>query len=496
MADSPLKAIHPSIREVAVLQESTEMILSSMDVESVLHQILLIVRNYFGTANCAIFLVDPATQKLYCRAQNGFRDESIQNLRLAIGKDGISGWVAYTKMPYYAPDVRKEPRYLMADERVRSELGLPLLVRDEVIGVLSIGSEHPDYFNDSMIGLLALFASQAAVAVENARLYSSERRRMRQIELINLIARSATAANDVEQLLTNLADLIDDTFDASDVCILLRDRDGKLVMRAYAGINQNLPEDFSASERSGIIAAAFAGRTNVVANDIADRPGWPSCFRGAGSELCVPLLSLGETLGALIISHPSAQFFSADDRSISQAAADVCATAIRNVQLADELRRITNTDSLTGLYNQRYFHVLAAQETARSRRYHKHFSVLMMALEAPRQGNGRQAFERSDELLRQVALALKRQMRSVDSICRYGERFAFVLPETSRQRVDGVIQKVRDSLAEVALLGQTAAVPLKPVFAAATFPEDGTSELEIVRAVLNRMGEVESSSAA
>ena len=54
MADSPLKNIHPSIREVAVLQESTEMILSSMDVDTVLHQILLIVRNYFGAANCAV----------------------------------------------------------------------------------------------------------------------------------------------------------------------------------------------------------------------------------------------------------------------------------------------------------------------------------------------------------------------------------------------------------------------------------------------------------
>ena len=193
MADSPLKNIHPSIREVAVLQESTEMILSSMDVDTVLHQILLIVRNR----------------------------------RLRIGHDGLAGWVAQHKTPLYAGDVSREPRYVMFDERVRSELALPLIVRDEVLGVLSIGSEEPDHFNDSMIGLLALFAGQAAVAVENARLYSSERRRMRQIELINLIARSATAANDVEQLLHNLADLIDDTFDASDVCILLRDREGK-----------------------------------------------------------------------------------------------------------------------------------------------------------------------------------------------------------------------------------------------------------------------------
>src|SRR5437588_3842585 len=394
-----MKNVQPSIREVAVLQEATEMILSSMDVDTVLHHILLIVRNYFGATNCAVFLLDRTSGDLYCRAQNGYSDSVARNRRIKIGQDGTTGWVAQNKTPKYVPDVSKESGY-EPDGLVRSELALPLLVRDEVLGVLNIASEHQDYFNDSMIGLLALFAGQAAVAVENARLYSSERRRMRQIELINLLARSATAANDVEQLLNNLADLIDDTFDASDVCILLRDREGKLAVRAYAGINQNLPESFAESERVGIIGQAFSSRMNAVANDVAARQNWPVCFPGAGSELCVPLVSFGETLGALIVSHPSAQFFNTEDRSIAQAAADVCATAIRNVQLAEELRRITNVDALTGLYNQRYFHVLAAQETARSRRYRKHFSLLMLELEAVRNPGGGQDFEGNDEILK------------------------------------------------------------------------------------------------
>src|SRR5438874_2320785 len=390
MADSPLKNIHPSIREVAVLQESTEMILSSMDVDTVLHQILLIVRNYFGAANCAVFLVEVGGQELYCRAQNGFSEAVMRNRRLRIGQDGLAGWVAQHKTPLYAPDVSREPRYVMFEERVRSELALPLIVRDEVLGVLSIGSENLDYFNDSMIGLLALFAGQAAVAVENARLYSSERKRMRQIELINLIARSATAANDVEQLLNNLADLIDDTFDASDVCILLRDREGKLAMR--------------------------------------------------------------------------------------------------NVQLAEELRRITNVDALTGLYNQRYFHVLAAQETARSRRYRKHFSLLMLELEAVRNPGGGQDFEGNDEILKQVAQTLKKQMRSVDAICRYGaDRFVIILPETAQQRLGIVTEKLRSALAEISV--PAGALRLAPAFATATYPEDGSNELELVRALLARIAE-------
>jgi diguanylate cyclase (GGDEF)-like protein len=484
-----LKPVHPSIREVAVLQESTEMILSSMDVDTVLHQILLVVRNYFGTANAAVFLVDPATRDLYCRAHIGYSD-AFTNSQIKLGPESITGRVAQNKMPVYLPDVRTDPKYIPADPKVRSELALPLLVREEAIGVLSIGSEKLDFFSDEMIGLLTLFAAQAAVALENARLYSTERRRMRQIELINLIARSAAAANDLEQLLGNLADLIEDTFDDAEIVILLRDREGKLALRAHAGKGEPQPENFAVAERSGILAEAFAARMNVVVNDISDRAQWPACFAGSGSELCIPLISFGETLGALVVAHSAPHFFAADDRSIAQAAADVCATAIRSVQLGEELRRITHTDSLTGLYNQRYFHVLAAEEIARSNRYHKQFSLLMIELKNFAQFNAKLGFEHGDTVLRKVAQSLKMLMRGVDSICRYGpDRFVLVLPETGAEQLHSVANKLNDALGKIRAEEKPTSPPIVSHYASATYPADGASELELVRVLLTRIAE-------
>src|SRR5438045_1412953 len=82
------KDLHSSIREIAVLQEVTELILASGDTETVLHQTLLIVRNYFGVSNCAIFLVDEAAGEVYRRATNGY-EHGKGHERIRIGQSGV-----------------------------------------------------------------------------------------------------------------------------------------------------------------------------------------------------------------------------------------------------------------------------------------------------------------------------------------------------------------------------------------------------------------------
>ena len=74
----------------------------------------------------------------------------------------------------------------------RSEVAIPLMVRDDVVGVLDFQSEQVDYFDLEKIDLLTLFSTQASMALENARLYSAERRRTKQLEAINAVAKKTT----------------------------------------------------------------------------------------------------------------------------------------------------------------------------------------------------------------------------------------------------------------------------------------------------------------
>ena len=486
--------MHPSVREVAVLQEATQMILASVDVDTVLHQILLIVRNYFEVFNASIYSLEPGAPELYCRAANGYQTPPNQQ-RLALGQ-GVIGYVAQTGSPLYVADVTKESRYLEGHPSVRSELALPLIVRDTPIGVLDIESDKVNHFSEEMIGLLALFAGQAAVAMENARLYSSERKRMRQIELINLIARSATSASDIASFLNATADLVSDTFEGCAVSVLLRSND-QMELTASAGPGETDNQRATESLRTGVIAQAFEQRANILIENVAEAATVTATARRSGSELTVPLVAFGDTLGAIVISHTQAQYFSHDDRAVAQAAADVCATAVRNIQLGNELHRVTHTDFLTGLFNQRHFHNVTAQEIVRCRRYHKTFSLVMFDIHEFHLINETLGFNIGDEILRQVATTLRSHVRTNDVLCRYaGDRFGIVLPETDIDHVDSIMAKIQEVLCRIEYSANSQKRRLAAACGSVSYPQDGSSENEMIRKLQDRLTQAKSGGAA
>jgi diguanylate cyclase (GGDEF)-like protein len=475
LAEEPVVSSgYASVRDVAVLQQATQLILASTDLETVLHQALLVVRTYFGAGRCTVYLLDEKAHELYPQTHHGYNAGAIPS-PLPLDSEGISQRAAQTRSLVH----------VRGQAAKGSELALPLLVRDQLLGVLLLVSDSPDAFPESTVPLLSLFAAQTAVAVENARLHSTALRRRRQIELINLIARTAASASHTQQFFATLTDLLGDAFEGARVAIVLRGPQGIFVPAATPNGDPDL-ERFRASARTGILAKALEQRAAVLEADVAAKPEWAACFPDSGSELCAPLVFLGEAMGAMVLAHERANFFTADDRTLAQAAADVCATATRNVQLAEELHRVANQDFLTGCHNQRYFYFVLAQELARARRYNKQFGVILLDLRRFRQVNATYGFEAGDQLLHKVARSLQLQLRSNDVLCRYmSDRFAVVLPEIDRRGVEAVMGKLRSAVEAITLPRSTNALEL--ACASVMCPHDGVSELELVNLLMERL---------
>jgi diguanylate cyclase (GGDEF)-like protein len=207
-----------------------------------------------------------------------------------------------------------------------------------------------------------------------------------------------------------------------------------------------------------------------------------------GSEMCVPLISMGEVMGAVLLGHATPAYFTPENRSLAQAAADVSATAARNLELSEELTRVANLDLLTNLYNQRYFHHAISKEIPRSQRHHKEFGLIALDVQRFRDVNTALGLERGDGILRKVGEVLLADLRSNDVTCRYvGDRFCVLLPEVAAQGVAAVCAKLREALATLRLELSSGVRPLAAAWASAQFPADGKHEAELVKVLFARL---------
>jgi len=165
------RALRERVEELELLFEIGQSIVSVLDLNSVLDQIVNMLRRKFGHEKVAICLIDEPTNELYIKVLLP-PTERFEKVRLKIG-EGITGYVAQTKKTYYAPDVKKDIHYIEYAPTSRSEIAVPLKVGDRVIGVLNVEADLVDAFSREDIRMLESVSHQAAIAIENARLYES-----------------------------------------------------------------------------------------------------------------------------------------------------------------------------------------------------------------------------------------------------------------------------------------------------------------------------------
>ena len=169
------KKVKREAKETALLYDVSQSLISTLDFEQLLRNILQRLKDTFNFLNVSVLLIDEEKQVLYTHASLVYSPED-RELRLRIGKDGITGHVAKTKRMYHCPDVAKDPYYVSGIENTRSEVGLPLLIGDRLIGVLDVESAEVDGFSQDAILLLSSLSAQIAIAIDNARLYAETKK--------------------------------------------------------------------------------------------------------------------------------------------------------------------------------------------------------------------------------------------------------------------------------------------------------------------------------
>ena len=162
-------------KETALLYEVSQSLISTLDFDQLLKNILQHLKETFDFLNVSVLLVDEEKQILYTHSSITYSAED-NNLKLRIGKDGITGHVAKTKRMYYSPDVRNDTYYVLGNDKTRSEVCFPLLSGEHLIGVLDVESSVTNGFSQDVIRLLSSLSAQIAIAIDNARLYAETKK--------------------------------------------------------------------------------------------------------------------------------------------------------------------------------------------------------------------------------------------------------------------------------------------------------------------------------
>jgi sigma-B regulation protein RsbU (phosphoserine phosphatase) len=324
--------------DLAYLAQIADALNTTLDLQTLLNRTSELVRTIINYRIFAIFLLNDRTHELRMRFQIGHTPQT-ERTRVPLGK-GVVGQVALTRQPMLLNDVSVSEHYIAANPAVRSELAVPLIAKNRLIGVIDLESEQANYFRPEHLHVLTLTASRIAQAIENARLYARVSRQAQTLEVLNEIAIELTSILELDPLLVRVGQLLRRLIDYQMFTVMLLDEKGEVLVTRYAW---RFGYAHAPSRRidvnSGLVGAAVREWRPINVPDVRKDARYLPMNPETRSELVVPLFHKGRTIGVLDLEHTRTGFFNEEhERMLTTLAAQV-AIAIENARLYQRVRR-------------------------------------------------------------------------------------------------------------------------------------------------------------
>jgi signal transduction histidine kinase len=339
-------------RQLAVLNEVGSNITSTLDLKTVLTTIVAKAIELLRAEAGSLLLVDEQRNELVFEVTFGPAASDLLGQRLPFGK-GIVGAVAQTRQPQIVNEAQRDSRWLRDVDQTtafvtRAILAVPMIVKDRVIGVLElINKREADNFTEDDQSLLTAFATNAAVAVDNARLFTMTDQalasRLDELSTLQEIDRQLNTSLDITRVLDLTLDwgLRVTAATAGSVGIVDREQNALLLLasRNYAYQPTSLPID------KGLAGHVIRTGQPVLLNDVRQDARYIAASPTTQSQLSVPIKRENTVIGLMNLESNRLNAFGILQLDTATRLADHAASAITNAQLYQEVTRANNAKS-------------------------------------------------------------------------------------------------------------------------------------------------------
>jgi len=363
-------------------------------------------------------------------------------------------------------------------DQVGSLCAVPLILYDCPVGVMAVHSANERAFDQGHVEFLRVLASEAGIAMENARLFAEEQKKSRQLTLINDVSSHAITTLDPNEMLAKIAAEMEKNLPYDHIGIAILDYAVKeLVVQAEAGTRREARERRILLGEGLVGQVARTGQMGIVREVSASTP--RLVLPGSAASVALPVTYGEQFLGVLYVETSEPCDFSDQDVLLLRTLADLFAGALHNALSFQKAQEQAITDGLTGVKTHRFLMEALSSEWKRSTRANRPLALVLMDLDRFKFVNDFYGHLEGDVVLQRVGHILEQNCRRSDVIARYGgDEFVILMPETAIEQARQLANKLRGWIASDPLLRDK---NITASFGIAAFPVHGSTPQELIQ---------------
>nr|MBA3966985.1 GAF domain-containing protein [Nitrospirales bacterium] len=318
---------------------------STLELETVLKQIVEVVVEVTKGDACLLYLISETTDELILRASKNPHPRLIGRISIGLG-EGITGWVAREKIPVVIPrnasdDARFKFFHRLPEDRYQAFVSVPITSKGKMVGVINVQHKRSKRYAEETIALLLTIANQVGGAIANARLYDDMRQKARRLETLSQVSETVASNRLIEDVLQLIVTMTAQLMNSKICSIMLVDQaSGELRIAATQSLSDAYRRKPPLKVGQSMSGRAVQDHHPVYVSDVKEEDGYfyrdLAKQEGLHSLLSIPMLMKENPIGVINVYTSSYHAFSDEEVTTLQAIANQSAVAIEHTRLMEK----------------------------------------------------------------------------------------------------------------------------------------------------------------